>query len=387
MRLSKILTPPALLALVAVSAAAPASSIADAAPAPGCYAPFTDPAGDHNPGAPSTATAVQNVQEPDSGDVNLDILEAWLDYDASKGDKGLTANIRIADLSTRAAQPGTGVIWNFIFDVEGQTRFVRAFTDLTGGPYFEWGIRQPASTDYLLAGEVPENPMPLPRFVYQGATEGQLFEGKNGVVQIVIPKEAGGGAGAVLEAPQATANASKQVVPAAVNQAPSRGISTQVDIAPDGATPGAGAETFSAATCSPVADLGGDKGGLVDDVVDGVAPAPPAPPSADPPAAPAPAPQASALTVSLAKATAKRVKKGRTLTLSLRSTETLSGVTVKLLKGRTVVAKGAAKQLAGSGAVKLRVGKALRKGTYTVAVTGTDASGAKRTATTSLKVR
>jgi redox-regulated HSP33 family molecular chaperone len=95
----------------------------------------------------------------------------------------------------------------------------------------------------------------------------------------------------------------------------------------------------------------------------------------------------SALKVALAKATAKRMAKGKTLTLRLRSTGALSAVTVQVRKGSKVVGKGTAKQLAGTGAVKVRLSKALGKGRYTVAVTGTDASGAKQTATAALKVR
>src|SRR5688500_4132840 len=89
-----------LVAALAATAAAPAQQ--GTKPAPQCGVQITDPKGDHN------ATAA----DTDADDVNLDIITGWFAYDESKGDKAVTANMLIQDMSDRMpAAPNTGAVW------------------------------------------------------------------------------------------------------------------------------------------------------------------------------------------------------------------------------------------------------------------------------------
>src|SRR5687767_14205619 len=208
-RLTRLLVPAAIAALVAASAVPVAAQ--DAKPTAKCGVSFTDPAGDNNPTAPASA-------DQDAGDVNLDVLTGFFVYDASKGDKALTANLSVTDLSDRVGPGATGVVWNFNFDIAGATKFVRAMIDFSGGPYYEYGTYLPPDSDV--------NPAPIGRYQYEGSTTGRFIEGKNGVIEIVVPKAIGGQSGKTLKNPWASASASRQAVPGPVTQSPSRVLST-----------------------------------------------------------------------------------------------------------------------------------------------------------------
>jgi hypothetical protein len=370
-QLSRLLVPAALAALAVATTVPAQADEPGAKPAPRCGTSFTDPANDNNPAQVSTSA------DRDDGDVNLDILKGWFDHDASKGDKALTANLHVRELSKRIPTASNAVVWSFTYDVGDKTRFVRALIDFSGGPYYEYGSYQLALTT--------ENPLPLNRYAYEGTTEGKFIEGKDGIIQIVVPKAAGADAGK-LEAPWATGAAARQPVPGPVTQAPTRGVSSPVDTAPDGATNGSGGTAFRVSDCGPVESIAQ---GLKDDVT-ATAPAPPAAASSEPAAtaaAPAVMTAPPALQVGLVNAKAKRLAKGKRLTLRLRSAEALTGVAVQVRRGTAVVAKGRLAKLAGTGALKLKLSRALGKGTYTVDIAGNDATGRHRLTTARLVVR
>ena len=382
-RLSRLLVPAGVAALLA-ACAMPASAQDAAKPAPGCGAVFADPANDNN------VTGVGST-DFDSADANLDILNGWFDYDSAKN--VVTANLRVTDLNTDFGPDRTGVTWNFTYDVAGKTYFVRAMVDFSGGPFYEYGVYQLPVTSWEPGATPPENPMPLARYAYLGDTEGKFFEGKNGVIQIVVPKAAGGEVGKKLEHPWATGSAARQVVPGPVKQAPTRGVSSPADTAPDGATKSNGGSAFTISSCSPVEELSSDGGGLTD-TIQSSAPAQPA--AAPPPPSTAPSPQPAApaivegppaLAVRLLTTKAKALAKGKTLTLRLRSAEALNGVAVRLRRGTAVYGTARVARLAGAGALRLKLTRKLAKGAYTLDVAGNDASGRHRTAVAKLTVR
>lgn len=321
------------LAALALAAVVPAGA---QSPQPRCGIAFTDPAGDHNGAA----------GDLDSGDVNLDILEGWFDYDPAKGDKGLTANIRLAELSTRMPAGGSGAVWNVVWEAGGATRFVRAIVDFSGGPYYEYGSF--------------DGSLPLGRYVYEGTTEGSMTEGKNGVLSIVVPAAAGGSPGTSLQTPFATAALSRQVIPGSV-PAPTRGLSSVVDTAPDGGAPGTGGTSFAVAPCAP-------------------------PAAAPLPKAAAGAGAAAKLPVRLLTSSVKRAAKGKRVTLRLRASEPVSRLGAQLRRGKAVYAKGTRARLDGAGTLALKLSRKLTPGRYTLRLTGRTAGGT-RSSTATVRVR
>ena len=353
----------ALAALVALTAAVPAQQAAK--PAPQCGVQITDKKGDHN----------ETTGDTDDEDVNLDIITGWFAYDAAKGDKAVTANLLINDLSDRTPSGSTGMVWNFVYVVGEETRFVRTLIDFSG-TYYEYGTYIPVS-----------DTNPLARYQYDGGTEGQMVEGPDGVVTMVVPKAAGAEAGKELKTPFATASASKQALPGAV-PSPTRGLSTAIDTAPDNGEPGVGGKLWKVGPCPADGS-----------VPAGSAPPPPGTPSA-PPAAPTPAPAPPAsprpgtqeqvsgpLPVKVLTKKAKRLKKGKRLAIKLSSKERITGLAAQLRKGSKVVAKGKLAQLSGRGTLKLKLSAKLGRGRYILDLAGSDARGAHRLTQARLTVR
>ena len=350
-----------IAALVVATVSAPAQQ---AAPAPQCGVQISDPKGDHN----------ATTGDADAEDFNLDIITGWFAYDAAKGDKGVTANLLINDLSTRVPSGATGIVWNVVFVVGDQTKFVRTLVDFSG-TYYEYGTYYPVS-----------DTNPIARYQYEGVTEGAMVEGPNGVLTIIVPKETGAVPGADLKTPFATGSASKQAVPGAV-PTPSRGLSTNIDTAPDNGAPGVGGKMWKVAPCPS----------------DGAIPAgstkpppsvPTAPPSGDPQPQPQPAPAPATqeqgsgpLPVKVLTKKAKRLKKGKTLVIKLSAGEPVTKLAAQLRKGSKVLAKGKLAKLSGNGRLKLKLSRRLGKGKYVLDLAGTDSRGAHRMTSAKLTVR
>ena len=348
-----------LVRLVTILSALSALSLVGAAwaqgpaPTPKCPVSITDPAGDNN----------ELTGDSDSEDVNLDITKVWFDYDPGAGEKALTANIGISDLSERVPSGSTGVVWNVAFEVGGARRFVRVLIDFSGGPYYEYGTYIPVS-----------DTNPLARYQYEGATEGQFFEGKDGVIQIVVPK-AVADSGAVLKGPFASAASSRQAVPGSIGT-PTRGLSSPVDQAPDGSPDDAVGKDFTVAPCAA-----------------GASPEPtPSPSGGQPQPQPGPAPSSEdsgkqPLPLTVVTKKASRLKRGKSLAIKVRSSEALSSVAAQLRKARSVYGASKPRSVNGAATLRLKLKKSLKKGSYVLDVAGTDSAGARRFTAVKLKVR
>lgn len=198
-----------LVAGASLMVAAPAYAVDAAKPLP-CGLKATDKTGD-------------NVDQATQTPHNLDITGLFLKHDPAQGDDATTVNIQIAELNMDLPIGATGLTWTFQWNgADGVTRFVRAIRDITGNIAFEHGELVPPIGDLV-----------LPRYEYRGPTGGAIFEGTDGVVQIVIPKEPDGLATKKLKSGFAQASENRQVVPNAL-ATPTRGLSSPVDRIPDG---------------------------------------------------------------------------------------------------------------------------------------------------------
>lgn len=142
---------------------------------------------------------------------NADITNVFLNF--TKG--VLTANVQLTDANLTLPDPTEtqgGLNYYVIYSVDGAVRFVRATNQTGTDMTYAYGTIDPATGNYTT----------------DGTTTGALFEGKDGIVQIVIPKEAGAGPAADLVGVEAFADGitglSDQV-----------GLNNHFDSAPDGA--------------------------------------------------------------------------------------------------------------------------------------------------------
>lgn len=98
------------------------------------------------------------------------------------------------------------------------------------------------------------------------------------------------------------------------------------------------------------------------------------PPSAPAPSSPGPAP-APNFSVKGAKGSAKKLNRKRSLVVSVSSDQTVTDVRAVLKRGSSVVGKGSLAQLNGTGKLKLKLSKKLKRGTYNLGVTARSSSG------------
>jgi hypothetical protein len=128
------------------------------------------------------------------------------------------------------------------------------------------------------------------------------------------------------------------------------------------------------------------------------APAPPAPPAVDqpaPPAAAAPAAEQRAdssavsaftLTAKAPSVSARKAKKSKSFSVKVTTSRAIQGLTATLKKGKKTVGTGKVTAFGGNGAVKVRVPKNLKAGTYQLVLTGTD-GGMNVSRTLTLKIK
>jgi hypothetical protein len=109
----------------------------------------------------------------------------------------------------------------------------------------------------------------------------------------------------------------------------------------------------------------------------------PAPAAQQPSQAPPPAPSVNVLTKG---ASARKLGKSRRLTVALTSSGPLSGVTARLVRGKSTVATGKLAALDGSGNVVLRLTRKLTAGTHRLVLIGKSASGTPVATTVTLKI-
>ncbi|MEA2272710.1 MAG: hypothetical protein QOI98_1418 [Solirubrobacteraceae bacterium] len=323
---------PRVLAVLSIAAVAcigvgVASALDTAKPAPDCHGALVED---------GKADGVDGFAVPFRTSDSLEIQRTFFKYDPAKGAEGLTLNMVVKNLSLTVPAGATGLIWDFKFlGADAATHFVRAVLDYTGGSVFEYGTL--------------DDSLPVQRYVPEGDTPGKFFDGPDGVVQLVVPPDFAK-AGSTIKAVIGEAQMAFQVVPGAI-RTPTRGLSNVYD--------DTAGKTIAVAECTPEQIAG--PGALN--------------------------PKALPVSLTTKSATAKKVNKAKSLSLNLKSSEALTNLTAKLLKGKTTVGKGSLRQLSGSGTLKLKLSKKLKKGSYTLNLAGSDASGAKLTATAVFKVK
>jgi hypothetical protein len=268
---------------------------------------------------------------------NMDMTEFFWRFEGGKA----TANLRVADLNTTVQPPYTSHAYTIEFTVNKEPRLLTAVYDQAGQVAFQYGHpREIDSTD------------PAPS--YEGDTTGKLHEGKDGVIQIDVPMDVFKAAGATFGA--ATIEARQYAGRMAVGYP-----APIIFVAPIADTM-TGKAGFVAAPCAaPTVPTVTLPTGVTTTAVTGTAVAP-------------------KLTVTAPRLVAKKVAKAKGFSVKLSTTAPLTGLTAQLKKGSKVVGKGSLKSLTGSGTMKLKVTKKLKKGTYTLAFAGTAAAGKLATA-------
>lgn len=281
------------------------------------------------------------------GPAEVEIEAAWVDAGGPKP----SVNIQIADLTGSVPPPATSITYDATYSFgTGTTNFVRAFVDFAGMVVYEYGHTEPLG--------------PSTRYAYDGDIEGELFTGPHGVVRMVLPADAGGKAGSVLKGIVAETQLGRTtVVPGAVNQSPSRGLSFQTDDASIG--------SVTIGDCAAAPSGGGSDS----------TPTPAAPPASGGSSQAAPAP------VTLVTKKIKRAKRKKAVKVKLRTAEPLTKVAVRLSKGKKVYGTGKLARLTKTGTVRFKLKRTIKKGTYAFDVAGTDGDGRRRIASLKLKVR
>ena len=297
----------------------------------------------------STSDATDTVADPAPRETEIEA--AWVDAGGGKP----SINLQIANLTGKVPPPATSITYDAIYGFTADTtNFVRAFVDFSGAVVFEYGHTEPLGVST--------------RYAYDGDIEGELFTGEHGVVRMAVPADAGGKSGSVLKGITGETQLGRTtVVPGAINQTPSRGLSFQNDNVPIG--------NVTIGDCAPgTTPPGGGTGG------GGTTP-----PSTPP--ATGPSSQAGPLPVKLATKSLKRAKAKKAVKVKLTASEPVSAVAVRLSKGKTVFGTGKLAKLTKSGTVKFKLKKALKKGKYAFDVAGTDGQGRRRIASFTLTVK
>ena len=338
-------TPLAALTLAAAAAVAapPAGAVDETKPSPSCYGlAFTDKKGDQSSAAPG---AQQGGRE------NLDLLGGFYKYDAAKADQATTFNLQIADLSTDIPGGATAVSWYISYGQAEGDSWLRALTDFTGVVSYEYG-----HFTILPTGTVQS--------VRDGSTQGAFFEGPDGVIQIVYPTDGPGKAGTTHKTATITAYEARQVLPGASPTPIKGGLLYEVDVA---ATKG----TFTVGAPCPATD-----------------PVAPAPGAEQPGSGTQPLNSGGEpLPVKLRTTKVKARKARKTLKLKLSSSETITQLGAQVKKGKKVLGKGTLARLRGTGTIKVKLGRKLKKGAYQVDLVGTDSEGARRFTAAKLRIR
>jgi hypothetical protein len=234
--------------------------------------------------------------------------------------------------------------------------FVRAITDFTGATVFEYGSFTPNPTGVGLTGVS----------VYEGNTTGKLFEGAEGVVQVVIPADQAP-VGTKLTTLYTSATQGRTLPTAFPGYF--RGLSSVLDTAPDDA-PDTAPGTFTVGPCAeaPPGPNTGSQGGTAGQTVSST-------------------PLPVTLVTKSAKAAKKGKKSSKSLSLKLKSSEAITNLGAQLVKGKKVYGTGKLASLNGTGTLKLKLKSKLKKGSYTLDLVGNRASGERATAAYKLKAK
>ena len=321
------LTVVAVLATAALGTAAPATA-REAKPTPTSCADmaFTDPAGD----APTRRD-------------NLDLRAGFLRYVTdSAGENVLTANIQVTDLDKTLEAGAFSNLWEFRWTSGGTDLYVRLVLHSDGRVFFYYGTYAAGADPFK--GDLD---------TFRGDTTGRMFLGKDGIVEIVIPVAELKLDGERLTNPHAV---SEVIYTDRLLNA----YTFVADSAPDNRT---GGKAFDVVPCA----------------AEGT------------PITPQPAgPARLNIKVIIGKLSARKINKRRTLSIGLLARERTTALRVRLKRGKKVVAAGSLASIRGKRAVKLKLkGKKskLKAGTYTLQLTGRNATGQVASGLVQVRIR
>ena len=344
-------------ALVAAAAAALPARAQTAQPQPTSCAgvTFNDPAGDQKVAA--AVVAGQAVGPPQKAGDNLDLIKGFFRYVPNAAGKNvLTAHLNVTNL-TKTIEPNFDTnVWIMYMTVEGTEHFVRLTVDKAGKETYVYGTFAANSNTVV------------------GDTTGKMYEGANGMIEIVVPVEKMGIAGKTMETPYGNSRVGGAgfIFPVDIGPDDNAGKDFKVTPCAEAGTP-TQAEPDPTPTPTPAPGGGGGGGGG-----GGTQPAP-----APGPAAPAPV----TYTVTSPKLTAKKINKRKKFVLAVRSSGKVTGFTGRLLKGKRAVGTGKLAALDGAGKLTIKVKKKLKKGSFTLVLSGKDTSGRVATGRVQLRVR
>ena len=310
--------------ITAVAGSGPAAAVDETKPTACSGLTFKDASGD----SISDPTGLEiGLEGP--GPANTDILSGW--FNTRNGET--TANIEIADLTTDIPPESPGGLWYYMEFNGG--RYVRAAVQETGVTY-KFGQYDGETGVYT----------------NQGDTTGKLFEGPNGVVQIVVPADIAK-PGTKLAGPFAHAD----FITGADDQA---GLNAPSDSGPDDKSPG---KSYTVAECpaagAPAPTDPGTGTGTGTDPGTGT--------GSDQGTGELPFRTATTL------GKARKAKKGRKFTIKVASTQHLTDLVVSLY-GKSGAGKpfmsGKLASLNGTAKMKLKVARKAKRGKYVLKATG-----------------
>ena len=339
-----------VLAFAAAAVAVGGAGAQDPAPQPGCTGiQFEDPAGDAV--ASPQGLGIPGAKAPDS----YDVTGGFFRVDDGK----TTANLRIANLDATNAPGADGARYYVFFTMGDVDNWVRA-TRTGDEVVYEFGRSDGTS------------------LVTDGNTTGKMFNGKDGIVQIVVP--------AALKATGKTlTNTGGE----------SRAISAEAgtlywtDIAPDDANTG---KPFTVAPCADAG--GGTPPAPTDPGQTTPPPSSPPPPSKQPesnqPGTPPPTtagPAALDVRVSAGKQSARKIGKRKRMTLKVSSSKGVTGLVATLKRGAKTAGSGKLAKVGGSAKLTIKVKRKLKPGSYTLSLSGTNADGQRAAGVVNLRIR
>lgn len=320
-------------AVTAIVLSLPASAVAK--PVPCGPMAVTDPAGDQQLHVPQVGVpTMQDAAAP------TDFTGLFLRDDSGK----VSANLVISELTKTVPDPATAVRWTFYYTVGEQAYYARVILNGDGTVEYLYGTDDGATLSEL------------------GTMKGAFDEGEDGVISFVLPAAAGGKPGTTFTVANAIAAYQFET-----------GLGSSADFMPDSGEFEATVPTCEAAPAPAPSGPG----------------APTPPPAGGRPAPPSSNPGATQrdFQVSVKPTTlrAKKLKRGKAITFTLTSRETVSGLTATLKKGTRTVGGGKLARLSGRGKLKVKPRGRLKKGAYTLVITGRRADGS--TGTTAVKIR
>ena len=260
------------------------------------------------------------------GTPNTDITKVWLGV----GGTTITANIEVVKLDKTVPNDSTGGLYYYVFfAAKGEEHYVVARVRDNAVAY-KYGTFDSNTGVYTNRGD----------------TKGQFIEGDKGVVSIEVPADEGLAAGTEVGQVRAA-------VDTILGEDDEVGLNGHVDEAPNEG----GTVSLTPTAC------------------DAPAPGTSPTPSIQQPAAPATLPFRAANVLGKAS----KAKKGRTVTVKVSASQTITNLKVSLKrsngKGATL-ATASLKRLTGNGKLRLKFKRTVKKGRYALIATGT--AGGKR---------